>query len=541
MHNCFFRGVLVLSSSLIIAVACSEADKVRVEELQQELEEIQQKKLPGVPAADVVVPEDGSFFFTFDKEGYGVDAGGSVTIGYSLQEDATIEIEAKDSEGWTFSVNPINASSGQIVISAPDPASPAEFTVTATTGDGRAAAARLPVLVRDQYSDATRTTFKTMGYRGFKNHMATLENFQKLADAGVGIITVETDEGPFMHQLDLAQQVGMKCVPVVWPAAEAYERDPENYKGLDEMINKLKDHPATFAYHIYDEPSLTLLPALRFRKERIESLDPDHPVYINLLAYASQAGLGVRYYQDYVESYIRDCKLKFFSFDVYPCRPEGDPYYLDGIQSSWWECNEIVADLTKRYGIPWWGFAASCWIDREQHLLAKPTVENLRLQVYCNLSYGAQVIQYFVILQYGGTSFAPIMVDGSWNEEAYGILKDFNTELHRRGWVFDGSSMEKVRHTNAAPAWTTRFTNADLPPEIASLSTNQDALVGFIDNLGNKYITVVNKSLKEKMTLDVIFNDMVYTIARDGIFCEQKPGPASFTVDEGDMLVIKYK
>ncbi len=541
MHNCFFRGVLVLSSSLIIAVACSEADKVRVEELQQELEEMQQQKLPGVPGAEVVVPEDGSFFFTFDKEGYGVDAGGSVTICYSLQEEAAIDIEVVGDKGWDVSVNSIDATSGQIVITAPDPASPAVFTVTATTDDGRAAAARLPVLVRDQYSDATRTTFKTMGYRGFKNHMATLENFQKLADAGIGIITVETDEGPFMHQLDLAQQVGMKCVPVVWPAAEAYERDPENYKGLDEMINMLKDHPATFAYHIYDEPSADLLPALRFRKERIESLDPDHPVYINLLAYASQVGMGARNYQEYIEKYIRDCKLKFLSYDFYPCRPEDDPVYFDGIQSSWWECNEIVADLTKRYGIPWWGFAASCWIDREQHLFAKPTVENLRLQVYCNLSYGAQVIQYFVILQYGGTDFAPIMVDGSWNEEAYGILKDFNTELHRRGWMFDGSSMEKVRHTNAAPAWTTRFTNADLPPEIASLSTNQDALVGFIDNLGNKYITVVNKSLKEKMTLDVIFNDMVYAIARDGIFCEQKPGPASFTVDEGDMLVIKYK
>ena len=80
-----------------------------------------------------------------------------------------------------------------------------------------------------------------------------------------------------------------------------------------------------------------------------------------------------------------------------------------------------------------------------------------------------------------------------------------------------------------------------MPPEISSLSTDQDALVGFIENLGNKYITVVNKSLKEKMALEAVFNDMVYTIARDGIFCEQKPGPASFTVDEGDMLVIKYK
>ena len=530
-----------LLAGLILAAACNESDKAKVDELQQELDELQRQTPPAVPAADVVTPEDETFFFTFDKAGYGIDAGGSVTVGYSLQDDATIEIKAKDSEGWSFSINRINASSGQIVISAPDPASPAEFIVTATTADGRAAAAKLPVMVRDQYSDATRTTFKTMGYRGFKNNMATLENFQKLADAGIGIVTVETDEGPFMHQLDLAQQVGMKCVPVVWDAAERYERDPENYKGLDEMINELKDHPATFAYHIYDEPSTTLIPALKFRKEKIESLDPDHPVYINLNPEGSQAGLGTKYYYDYVEAYIRDCGVKFLSYDMYPCRPEGDPDYPDGIVSYWWRSNEIVAGLTKQYGIPWWGYAASCLINKEQHLFAKPTVENLRLQVYCNLSYGAQVIQYFVILQYGGTDFAPIMVDGTWNEEAYGILKDFNTELHRRGWVFDGCSMEKVRHTNTAPAWTTRFTNADLPPEVESFSTDQEALVGFIENLGNKYITVVNKSLKEKMTLDAVFNGMVYTIARDGRFVEQPSGPATFTLDEGDMLVIKYK
>lgn len=531
------RIVLLLAAAALL-FACNKADIERVERLQQELDELQRQTPSGVPAAaDIVVEPQVPFAFSFDKEFYGVDAGSSVTINYSLPEAATVEVTPR--EGWDVSVNS-SGESGQIVVTAPDPASPAEFTVTARCDDVRSAAATLPLMVRDPYSDATRTTFKTMGYRGLKNHMATLENFQHLADAGINIITVETDEGPFMHQLDLAEQVGMKCVPVVWPYAEAYDRDPVNYKGLDEIINQLKDHPATFAYHIYDEPSAALIPSLLLRKERIESLDRNHPVYINLLSYASPEGLGARNYRDYIEAYIRDCKLKFLSYDFYPCRPEGDPDYPDGIQSAWWECNEIVADLTKRYGIPWWGFAASCWIDREQHLFAKPTVENLRLQVYSNLAYGAQVIQYFTILQYGGTSYAPILIDGSWTG-AYDTLKDFNTELHRRGWVFDGCTMEKVRHTNTAPAWTTRFCNADLPPEIGGLATDQEALIGFIDNHDNKYVTVGNKSVKEKMTVDAVFNSAVYTIARDGLFVEQPSGPARFVLDEGDMLVIKYR
>lgn len=532
------KRVLFLLAVLTLAAACDKAEKSSLEALQQELDAMQRQALPGVSAADVVEGDNAApFAITFDKIRYGVDAGGSVTINYTLPEAALLEVSAN--EGWGVVVNQ-SGLAGNIVITAPDPASPADFVVTAKASDGRAAAATIPLMVRDQYSSATRTTFKTMGYRGPKNHMATLETFQKLADAGIKIITVETDEGPFMHQLDLAEQVGMKCVPVVWPYAEAYERDPANYKGLDDLINQLKDHPATFAYHIYDEPSTKLIPSLRFRKEKIESLDSKHPVYINLGPDAGVEGLGVSDYTSYVEAFIRDCGVKFVSYDMYPCRPEGDPEFPDGIICYWWKCNEIVVRLTKKYGIPWWGFAASCWIDKEKHLFAKPTLENLRLQVYTNLAYGAQVIQYFVILQYGGTDYAPLMVDGTWGE-AYDILKAFNTELHRRGWIFDGCSMEKVRHTNQIPYWSECLCPADLPHEISGLSTDQDALVSFISNRGNQYITVANKSLKEKMTVDAIFTDMVYTIARDGVFVENQPGPARFTLDEGDMLVIKYR
>lgn len=533
------KKIVLLLVAAALSFACNKADIERVERLQQELDELQRQTPSGVPAAaDIVVDPQTPFAFTFDKKLYGVDAGCSVTVNYTLPEAATVEVTPR--EGWGVCVNS-SGESGQIVITAPDPASPAEFTVTARCADGRSAAATLPLMVRDPYSDATRTTFKTLGYRGFKNHMATLENFQKLADAGVNIITVETDEGPYMHQLDLAAQVGMKCMPVVWGLAERYDRDPENYKGLDEAINQLKDHPATFAYHIYDEPPTTLIPSLKLRKERIESLDREHPVYINLLAEASYMGMGVPNYYDYVEAYIRDCGVKFVSFDVYPCRPEWDTTYPDCLVPFWWKCNDIVSRLTKQYGIPWWGFAASCWIDKEQNLFAKPTVENLRLQVYTNLAYGAQVIQYFVILQYGGTDFAPIMVDGTWNDEAYNILKSFNTELHRRGWVFDGCNMEKVRHMGQLPYFSESFSNDDLPIEIASLTADQDALVGFIENRGNKYVTVANKSLKNKMTIQAVFNDVVYTIARDGLFVEQPSGPARFVLDEGDLLVIKYR
>ena len=521
-------NILLIIATLVATFACNEEDRLRVEQLQQELETMQKNTKEVPDASEATVPEEYPYVFTFDRVGYGVDAGGSVTVRYTLPEASSVEVTVP--REWSAVVN---RDASEIVITAPDPASPGEFRVTATAADGRTVSAILPVIVRDPYSDATRTFVNALGYYSIKPEWVNLENFRKLADAGLKTVTVETEDYNWKEQMDLAAEVGLRTLPIIGWITSRYERDPYNYKGLDEMIDYLSHHPSTLAYHICDEPSTRDIPSLLFRKEKIESLDPDHPVYINLNPDGSVDALGEYRYRDYIEAYARDCKCKLISFDMYPILP-------NGVMGDWYKVLTAVSEVSKQYGIPFWAFAASCWIDREHLDRGKPSVETLSLQVYTDLAYGAQVIQYFVILQYGGTDYAPLMTDGTWTP-AYDTLKEFNTELHRRGWVFDGCEVDKVRHTNLIPYWSVLLSEADLPHEIASLYTDQDTLVSFITNRGNKFITVANKSLKEKMNVDAVFTDMVYTIARDGIFCEQQPGPAHFLLDEGDMLVIKYR
>jgi len=519
-------------------VSCNKEDQLRLEQLQNELSDLEQTPAASVPGSvDPQTEEPVPFCISFDKEKYGVDAGGSVTVEYTLPSAGTVTASA--AEGWTVTVDSQEAS-GVITVTAPDPASPVDIVLTANDADGNTFATVLPLMVRDPYTDATRTYVNAMGYYGFKPHVATLENFQKLADAGLKMITVETDAGDYLQQMDLANQVGMKCIPVVWGYAERYARYLDSYTGLDDIINELKDHPATYAYHIYDEPSTSMIPSLKLQKDKIESLDPKHPVYINLCPDGSSGSLGVDYYWDYIETYIRDCGLKFVSYDLYPCRPDGATDYPDGVVQYFYMCLEAVSSLTRQYGIPFWAFAASCWIDRELNLYAKPSVENLRFQVYTDLAYGAQVIEYFTIMQYGGTDFAPMMIDGTWSE-AYDILKAFNLEMQNRGFVFDGCKVDKVRHTNLLPSWGKALSSADLPLAIESIVTSQDATVSFFSNRGNEYVSVGNKSMKEKMNMTAVFNEMVYTIDHNGVFAEHQPGEASFTLDEGDMLVIKVK
>ncbi|MBQ3659119.1 MAG: hypothetical protein II963_03055, partial [Bacteroidales bacterium] len=82
---------------------------------------------------------------------------------------------------------------------------------------------------------------------------------------------------------------------------------------------------------------------------------------------------------------------------------------------------------------------------------------------------------------------------------------------------------------------------SDLPEEIVSLETSNTALVSFFENQGGKYIAVVNSSCKQNFALDVEFADMAYTIDRNGDYSEQQPGKKHFIIDDGDMLVIKYR
>ena len=530
------RGLIVrLLPLLVLFVSCNtlqEEFERAWQELQTQVQEAAQIGVEDIP--DVVEPQQPApYEFTLDRERYGVDAGGSVSIRYTLPESSTVEVIAK--EGWTAVVNESGAE-GEIVVTAPDPASPSDITVIATSESGARTAMYLPVMVRDPYTDATRTRVNLLGYYSFKTRWATPENFQKLADAGLTSVTIEGDEPNFFEQVEMAYNAGLKVLPIIGFLTERYERYGSEYTGLDDFVNVMKDHPATLAYHIYDEPSTAAIPSLKIRKERIEQLDPVHPVYINLNPDGSPSALGTDVYRDYIEAFARDCECKFISFDMYPIMPEGK------VMGHWHKCLTAVSEVTREYGIPFWAFAASCCIDLEGPTVrAMPTVENLRLQVYNDLAYGAQVVQYFTIMQFSGTSFAPMMYDGNWNETAYDVLKETSLQVQKRGYVFDGCAVEKYRFAGEVPAYGEALYERDLPESIASLTSTGSVMVSFLSNRGNKYIALVNQSYVAKSPVQVTFNDMVYIIGRDGSFTEHGSGSEEFLIDEGDLMIIKTR
>ena len=521
-------------TALLLLVCCNK-DQQKVEQLEKELSELQNREIPSVaepPSVDI--PEDGAYAFTFDADLYGVDAGSSVSIKYTLPA-ASSSVEISTKEGWSAVHHSISDTEGEIVVTAPDPASPSEIVVTASTAGGRSTAAKLPVMVRDPYSDATRPVLGSLGYYSFKPWNATLENFQKLVDAGINIVTIETGDEEWQQQIERAGQVGLKVLPILIDRTWNYYNHPDTDQSLAEAVNWLKNRPEVIAYHMFDEPGVSAAPMLKMVKDKIEELDPTHPVYVNFGPEASTTWMGVDTYYEYVNILADYLDLKQLSFDIYPIYP-------GRIQSNWHKCLEIMADAAKRRGVPLWTFAASCWINKEQPIQTreKPNKMNILLQLYTSLAFGSQLVQYFTIQDYGGTDFAPIMRDGTWTQ-AYDYLKAANLEMQKRAFVFKGSNVTNARQAGEQVSHEMQLSVLDLPEEIEEIYTNGSVTVSFLENSGNRYIALVNNYWSAVQQVRLALNEPVYCIDSEADFTLLEPGENYLEIPMGGMMVLKIR
>ena len=521
--------------------SCSKDDEALLNQLQSQKEEIENalKELPGAsePVSGINI--------TFDKDYCWADAAESVTAHYTTHRPATVTAEA--GQGWTVNVTASDETGGDIVISAPDPASPTILKVKAVDQSGNSEETFLQVFVRKPYGKVASPQIDVHAYYGFSDELARPDNFQKLVEAGVTMLTVEGDWEPSLDwrkQCRLAEEFGIKVILFIGGSAGNYSADPENDKTLENKVLEAITYPAVYAFQIYDEPSTRAANAIKLAKDRIEELAPGYPVYINLNpSGGSDWGMGATTYEGYVEFFAKWCDLTFITFDQYPT-------WEWGVEDGWYHSLNVVRDVSRRYGIPFWAFILSC----REILRVDPTLETIRLQGNINVAYGAQCNQYFVWRNTSGTDYCPLVSgwarqkDGTYMDfpehytQVYYDCKEYDRELHNREFVFAGCDVRKVRHIGYNYyIHGEGLTTADLPDAISGITADGSALVSFIWNSDNEYLVICNKSYLSKLNVEIGFTRTVYAIDRDGEFAEQQPGTTSFSIDEGDMLVIKWK
>ena len=347
--------------------------------------------------------------------------------------------------------------------------------------------------------------------------------YREMADCGFTIgFSGFSNVAEARKAMDAAHAAGIKVLVSVPQLAS----DPEG------TVRELMDHPGLAGYFIRDEP-----PASEFDAEakwiaKIRSVDPGHIIYGNLLPdYATPDQLGVPTYPAYVDRYVATVKTTFLSFDYYPI-------IGTTVRPSWYSNLGVIAEAAKKADKPFWAFALSV-----KHFgYAAATKENLRLQVFSDLAYGAQGIQYFTYWypESLGGSDVPIDQHGH-RTETYNLVKQMNEEIRALSPVFFRSHVESIGHTGAKlPAGTTPYRPAS---PVTSLKTEGDgAIVSLLARDKHRFLVIVNRDFQHPMPTTIEFdrNAKVHRVGKDATFQSLDSPRPTPTVEPGDALIFTW-
>ncbi len=323
------------------------------------------------------------------------------------------------------------------------------------------------------------------------------------------------------------------------------------------IVDEYKDHPALAGWFLDDEPAASRFDALQGLKSDIRRKDAGHPCYVNLFPDLGDAvfqGMGLADYESYVDLYEEKLTPEFISFDCYPVVKGLDGiirFYPDLIFRSL----EQISSKAKRARIPFWAFALSTAhtplndpnrpvVNSYDDHFPVPTIEHLRIQMWNNLAYGAQALQYFTYwtpaadedsnFWYGE---GPKKADGTTGK-AYAVVKQMNREIQELNGVFNGCTMKWVRHTgNTIPAGTKALD--ELPKQIGDLTVSEPGVtVSLIENRGFTFLVLVSRTLDADTEVSMTpLSESVKRVGKDASIVNLA-SDGKYSITPGDILIF---
>ena len=336
--------------------------------------------------------------------------------------------------------------------------------------------------------------------------------------------------------MDMAAKAGVKML-VNCPELKT---DPQK------IVNRFMNHPAIGGYCVHDEPGRSEFPSLGVLVRKIQAIDNKNLCYINLFPnaagaqYASKNWLETDTYLEYIQLFIKEVPVPILSFDHYPVRLNATNERV--LSEIWYENLEEFSDEARKAGKPFWAFALTTAHPNGTITYPVPTLAELRLQVYSNLAYGAQGIQYFTY--WGGSEpwrYGPINYYTKEKTEIYDYIKEINTEIKNLSFVFMNAKVQSIAHTGAIiPMGTQRLYK--LPDAIKTFETEGvGAVVSVLQKDGKSYLVVVNRDFKNDMKVKIEGDPDLQRILKDGSIVPAPTNISTITVDPGDVLIYCWK
>jgi hypothetical protein len=364
-----------------------------------------------------------------------------------------------------------------------------------------------------------------IAYMGVPNDQSTDQNFQDFSDCGFnvslyGYATLQE----LLKACNVAQRHGVRILG----------HCPETHDTPEVAASILKNHPGFFGYVLQDEPSAIEIRERQKEIERLEKVDNEHCFYINLHPFYADWTLlhtKTKSYDEYVdEALTTSCRQ--LSFDYYPVTKHG-------LRDGWFSNLEVIRKKCLSKGIPFWGFVLSV----PHALYPQPTIGSLRLQVYSNLAYGAQAIQYFTYwtpAPEGENDFhnGPIDVNGK-KTTTYELVRQMNQELKTVAKLFHGARVLSVHHLGVISKGTSKLNRPPLNISSLRIEGGKGIVVSQFEKDAHAYLTIVNKDYRGKMKVFIqAKNHLPIHITKE---LKEEPLKKKYQVSPGDILLFRLQ
>ncbi len=364
---------------------------------------------------------------------------------------------------------------------------------------------------------------------GIRPEYLSKERLIEAKDAGFTVIEcsygTETNKKVlrWCEELGLKANVGDPRVGKALAAEEGWE------KGLDDMIADYADYPAVKRFFIKDEPLDDYFPTLGRVADYLNTHDPAHGEYINLLPFhavpPAEGESFAQRYQRHIDGYFDVVHPTVLSYDHYnlgmrqvesldgltPARVSDENIARNGWEGKlfaedtgrhYYDNLEIIRKNAMQRGVPWMDIILLV----EHWHYRWPTEAEVRWEAFTALAYGSTLLSYFTYWTPGTAHTEPwsyhngiILSDGTRGEK-YEIVKGINAELQAlyAGICGEGEMVsEAVFHVGGDPdELTTAFTGYGKIPSIEG----GNLVAGFF--AGDK-VMLVNKDFKAPTTVTV--------------------------------------
>ena len=312
-----------------------------------------------------------------------------------------------------------------------------------------------------------------------------------------------------LKMLDWAHQRGMKlilCDPRGYatkgPGGAGGLISSDYADGVKAAVKDFGSHPATFGFHVGDEPDadfkLAFFECYRVQKQIAPKLHP----FANLLPWYPGAPkrAGADTWPNYLDEFVQKSNADLISYDHYAQMNPGQAGW-----NGYFENLRLYREASLRNGVPFWNTILSVGHFRYRC----PNYDDIRWQFNTTVAAGANgVLWFFYYMRQPHANYRLSPVDEHWDRtDTYYDIRRVQKSFHRMyGDLFTRIVTTRMTLFPEAMGGCEAFTPNDVISRVLPDSEGHPIMLGeFVDLEGRRYAMVVNNSTTENTNVGITF------------------------------------